>query len=1205
MAKDLNRSIKIFLDNTSAMTSAEELQGRIGDLEKKLLDLQTAGQGNSKQAKTLTKELAAQTEKFESYKQKVADTERVVRNLSGATHDELLGAKRELDKQLKKTTRGTEEYNQKLLLHKRLSKEVALVQRDMRTELGCQSTMWGRSADFINKYMGLIGSAIAGVTGITMAFGKLRDERDKLEASSANTKALTGLGDEDVQTLEDAAKRLSTTVTKEGVRIKQSAVEISDSFAVIGSQRPELLKSAEALEQVTQDAIYLSIAGKDKLEPAAKALTTVMNQMNLGADQSRRIINAIAAGSQAGAGNIQYITDAFEKSGTSANLMNIQLEQHIGLIEAVAPKYSEAAVAGNSLDKVLLKMKEKNIGYKDGVFDLSRAIDEIAARFKKGESAASLFGAEHAKMAEILVMNKADIIKYTEAVTGTNKAVEQANINSDINEVKRAQARNKMNLLGIELMDKLNPAINSTMNQMVHWTGKLVTTADWLSKNGKLVVSLVTVLGLYTVALKLNTYWTTLKGKATSADTLAEQKKLIVLRGSIAAEYASAAAKALLTGNIKAATIAMRGFLVTLGLNPVVAMGVAIAALTVGIYKLCTRTTEADEAMKSFFESSIKEEAELNKLYGALKRSGEGTELRTKLLGEFNTKYGEYLPHLLTEKSTLEEIKTAYDNATIAMKENLAQKTLDKGTEDIEQTALEDKANLLLNIKEKMADLPESVVKDALGAITKLTDKGVEAGLDVDTTWKSVLERIRKEFYGGDNKSLTWANDLDEYVKKVYETAGKIDDLREKLNPFLPKKASPEKPANELEEVVVTPDRINKPTVDPKSAAEAEKKILDAKLKEVDQYVLQEQLKLKGSYLQNLRDKEDYHRQLEMLELEALNRRMTIYGLDKDKQAEIQDKILSYKVKILEQTRKFEESQDKYRQKADKKEEKAKKKVLNDDLKRIVAKNNEQQATEYDEQQKHQERLKELASGFSTEIGTILGGAIAGNNDLVKSSLIAIINMGLDALEVTAQMAAAEAVIKGGGQGGLIGLAKGAVVAGLIKIAFSGVKALVGSMVNNIGKGDSASSAVSSNSSSPNTGNRVVANEFFVGGDTGGESPYEVVGMVHGQEYVVPSFVYKQPAAMNHIAALEAMRRQKTNANPLPGSVVGFATGGHSGDSTSENRSAESDKTLLSVMQRLIILLGNLEGGIKAYVVYSDLERKKQTLDKTRRLGGK
>ena len=39
MANDLNRSIKIYLDNSAAMTSADELQKRIGELEGKLLDL--------------------------------------------------------------------------------------------------------------------------------------------------------------------------------------------------------------------------------------------------------------------------------------------------------------------------------------------------------------------------------------------------------------------------------------------------------------------------------------------------------------------------------------------------------------------------------------------------------------------------------------------------------------------------------------------------------------------------------------------------------------------------------------------------------------------------------------------------------------------------------------------------------------------------------------------------------------------------------------------------------------------------------------------------------------------------------------------------------------------------------------------------------------------------------------------------------------
>ena len=94
MAGDLNRSIKIYLDNSDAMTSASELETKIGELEKKLLDLRTAGEGNSKAAKKIERELTAQTQKMQKYKQEVADTERVLKNLSGATYNDLIKTKK-------------------------------------------------------------------------------------------------------------------------------------------------------------------------------------------------------------------------------------------------------------------------------------------------------------------------------------------------------------------------------------------------------------------------------------------------------------------------------------------------------------------------------------------------------------------------------------------------------------------------------------------------------------------------------------------------------------------------------------------------------------------------------------------------------------------------------------------------------------------------------------------------------------------------------------------------------------------------------------------------------------------------------------------------------------------------------------------------------------------------------------------------------
>lgn len=201
MAGDLNRSIKIYLDNSDAMTSASELETKIGELEKKLLDLRTAGEGNSKAAKKIERELTAQTQKMQKYKQEVADTERVLKNLSGATYNDLIKTKNKISTELKKVTRGTAEYNTKLEMLKRISKETALAQQEMRVEIGCQASVWGRATDFVNKYMGIIGTAVAAITGITLTFNKFREARNKLEESKADVKALTGLDDESIEWL--------------------------------------------------------------------------------------------------------------------------------------------------------------------------------------------------------------------------------------------------------------------------------------------------------------------------------------------------------------------------------------------------------------------------------------------------------------------------------------------------------------------------------------------------------------------------------------------------------------------------------------------------------------------------------------------------------------------------------------------------------------------------------------------------------------------------------------------------------------------------------------------------------------------------------------------------------------------------------------------------------------------------------------------
>lgn len=258
------------------------------------------------------------------------------------------------------------------------------------------------------------------LSGLKGAFKKVVEFEKGLSSLSSITglagKALDGLG-----------KKALAMSRKYGI----AGTDVLKAMELIGSAKPELLKNADSLAEVTKQAIILSQASGMELPEAAKSLTDILNQMGASSDEAARYINVLAAGAKAGAKPINWLSTAFEKSGTTANMMGISIEQMTGALESVAPFYTEASMAGNSFDKVLLKLKEKQIGYKNGVFDLNRAIDELKIKYQNGQSAASIFGVEHAKMGELLVKNKDTFNKLTTEVTGTSAALEMATINTN------------------------------------------------------------------------------------------------------------------------------------------------------------------------------------------------------------------------------------------------------------------------------------------------------------------------------------------------------------------------------------------------------------------------------------------------------------------------------------------------------------------------------------------------------------------------------------------------------------------------------------------------------------------------------------------------------------------------------------------------------------------------------------------------------
>ena len=115
------------------------------------------------------------------------------------------------------------------------------------------------------------------------------------------------------------------------------------------------------------------------------------------------------------------------------------------------------------------------------------------------------------------------------------------------------------------------------------------------------------------------------------------------------------------------------------------------------------------------------------------------------------------------------------------------------------------------------------------------------------------------------------------------------------------------------------------------------------------------------------------------------------------------------------------------------------------------------------------------------------------------------------------------------------------------------------------------------------------------GGYTGDGGRYEVAGVVHRGEYVVPKPIMDNPRVIDAVGTIEAIRRNKLLGAgvPVAGATAGYADGGF----TSQGQPVTVD---VSGMSEAVRELRAAIRNIRAYVVYDDIEKAGDTLDRAR-----
>lgn len=816
-----------------------------------------------------------------------------------------------LQRDIKDMTRGSEEYNRTMAKIQNLQGILKQHRQEIKgitTETKKATISVGSMVDWFNRFGGVILSVVGFLTGFTLALRAIRDERNKLEESQAGLKALTGLDDENIAWLTEQAKTLSTTMTKEGLRVRQSAAEILDAFMLVGSAKPELLGDKEALKAVSEEAMRLQAAAKDiTLNEAVDSLTLSLNQYGAAADQAGRFSNVLAAGSQAGSANIASQAKAIRNAGTAAASANVPIEQTVALIETLAYRGIKDEVAGTGLKKFFLVLQTGADETNPKIVGLDKALENLKNKNMDAGAIKKMFGEEGYNTASVILQNTEMVKDFTAAVTGTNVAYEQAAINSDTAQARLEQARNKMKLAAIDLGEKLNPTLAVSTNMLTNVVKILPGLIDWFQKWGTTIIAFIIPLATYYATLKLislyhTTYNVILRGgiaiqaayriatialndalagdyKAIARLVLQMRSHNIITRTVAASTLVFRAAMETLTFRFSAATKAIRAAWAVLGLNPFVAIATVVAAAATGLYIYAQRTSVAARRQKELVdmnreaEKSISEEKnKLDALRKVLEDSKEPYAKRKAALEEIQSIVPEYHASLTKEGTLI----------------NNNSQALDGYVEKLLLTAKQQMANSKL--QEALSQRSEWVHENGSDA---MKFKNLEWEINDPVNMGKSVEELAASNGVSPTAYKVWAAQKKRLDANVHYYEQMMQDYTNQLMAIDAKY----KVTNKSNPVEEDPD----PDGDSESEKERKERV-KTELEKIEIESLAEQAKLKEQYLAS--DKmaqEEYLQFLSDLEMKYLNKKLEIAGLEPKKREEIMNQILALQLKLKEQ----------------------------------------------------------------------------------------------------------------------------------------------------------------------------------------------------------------------------------------------------------------------------------------------------------------
>ena len=732
---------------TSTSTAIEETR-------KKMNAFEVAGKKASQEYQDLSKSLEVQQASLKKCQSEFKSLQETV-PLTSKTMKELKHQITATRTALERAVPGSDNWIQ---LNKQLQ-ETKTRYKELTDQSKAVSYTTCEMMDKLSKYAISLTSAFKGAANLISRFTGARDAFLAYDEAMTDAMKTTGLTKDEISELSEKLKGIDTKTAQNELL---GLVRAGGKLGISGQE--DLLGFAKAANQI-------NVALSEDLGGDAEAAITEVGKMvdvfnlkdEFGIEKAMlkvgSAINELGAASTANEG---YIVNFSGRLAGIAPNANISIDKVMGLAATLDSLHQQAETSSTAVGQTITKMFEKTetfaniagMSLKDFSDLLNNDVNEAFIRVLEGMNkggdggmkaiteAMGDMGLNGSRAIQVLgsLSKQTETLRQQQLIAaeafneGTSITHEYEIKNNSLTATLEKQKKALMETT-VEIGEKMNPLMSESVG-LTNMGLKVVSALIGpLVKYRYQMAEIAAVIFIYNQRAKIKLAYDKLLAFWSKENRDALLKQALSLKGASVSTAALSVAQNLLVGNTKAATIAFKRLGLAIKANPFGLILSVITAVVVGITTFVRRSKEATKEMTEMRKAAADTASEINREKDAVNRLKDavtsatiGSKERAAAIKQINDQYGSYLPHLLDEKASNEDVATALGIVNDKLTEQIrlkgmlnAKSKLDEGLQDSTVKAAENIRNAY-NKTHKGSEMSEDDYRGVLETIVGFRD---------------------------------------------------------------------------------------------------------------------------------------------------------------------------------------------------------------------------------------------------------------------------------------------------------------------------------------------------------------------------------------------------------------------------------------------------------------------------------------------------